>query len=189
MSVTDDNMLEVAGETNTSTGITHSIRWNSRIPRDVDTDRITGTVQDGIISLTLPKKEKAAPLQIALCTTSHEEVESESDDDDSSYALTLPVPGLAAADVELTVSDGVLRIHGETKRTGARVAKTMRLPRDADPTGAHASHIDGLLTLTLPKRAPEVKTIAVRMGEERTSTALDEEGSPTCDDDEDAEMV
>ena len=68
VSVTDENVLEVKGETKTSTA-THSVRWASRLPRDVDTDAISATVQDGIVSLSLPKKAKAPPLQIALCTT------------------------------------------------------------------------------------------------------------------------
>merc|ERR1712146_281153 len=97
------------------------------------------------------------------------------DDDDTSYSLTLPVPGLAADDLSLNVANGVLHIKGETKRTGAHVAKSMRLPQDVDVAGARASHVDGLLTITLPRREAELKTIVVHTGEHDT------EQSPAAD--------
>merc|ERR1719408_164250 len=148
VSVTN-GVLEVVGETKTRSA-THSLRWSTLVPRDADADAITCAVQDGIVSLELPKKAEAAPLKISV--TSDAAPEANDSDDEKTYTLTYAVPGLAAADVDLSAADGVLQFKGETKRTGARIAKRVRLPRDADVAGASACHVDGLLTLTLPKK-------------------------------------
>ena len=87
-----------------------------------------------------------------------------SDDDKATYKLTLEAPGVAASDLAIVAKDGVLSISGTAKRTGAKFAKTYRLPRDADATWASAVHVDGLLTISVPKReaAKETKVLAVR---------------------------
>jgi len=180
VSVTDENILEIKGESRARGGAgVRSIRWSSRLPSDVDTTNITASVVDGIVSLTLPKKQKAPPIQIALSTTNEE---GESDDEDSTYSLLASLPGLAASDLELRVSDSILHCNGATKKTGARVAKMVRLPRDADAANARASLVDGLLTISLPKLAPEVKTISV-------STAAPEEPAGAPNNEEDLEMA
>lgn len=47
----------------------------------------------------------------------------------------------------------MLKVSGETKRTGSRLAKrSFRLPRDADVANARAMHVDGILTVTIPKK-------------------------------------
>ena len=163
VSVSDEKVLRVSGETTTPVGV-HSICWAARLPNDVDTNAISATLNHGILSLTLAKKTEARPMQIELSKVTTDASESD-DDDDTSYTLTLPVPGLAADDLTLNVANEVLHIKGETKRTGAHVAKSMRLPHDVDVAGARASHVDGLLTITLPRREAELKTIVVRTGE------------------------
>merc|ERR1719421_2757042 len=60
VSVTDENVLEINGESRIKGGAgNRSIRWSSRLPSDVDTNNIQASVVDGIVSLTLHKKEKA----------------------------------------------------------------------------------------------------------------------------------
>ena len=49
--------------------------------------------------------------------------------------------------------EGVIKVDGETAKTGARVHKNVRLPRDADHRAASASHVDGLFTVAVPKKA------------------------------------
>merc|ERR1719465_335685 len=48
------------------------------------------------------------------------------------------------------------------KRTGAHLKRKFRMPRDADTPGASACSVDGILTISVPKRpkaAPRVLTI------------------------------
>merc|ERR1719152_913220 len=117
------------------------------------------------------------------------------DDDDEEdamprpYKLTLVAAGLSPADLSIRVERGhVLKVTGETQRTGARVARTFRLPRDADEAAAHAAHVDGILTLTVPKKiSPEAKRIAINTTEPRAITK--EAAAKEAAEEEDGVMV
>ena len=61
---------------------------------------------------------------------------------------------IEASDIQVLASEQVLTVHGESERTKARVYRKITLPPDACDTSATASHIDGLLTVTVPARAP-----------------------------------
>jgi len=173
-----DNTLTIRGET-VSGARSHSVHWTTTLPRDADPDKASTSVANGIVSVTVPKKPPATPLRIAV-TTSAPEIESSSDDEPdaiSTYTLTLPAPGLSASDVEVVANadEGVLTVKGETKRTGASVGKIVRLPRDAEITAATAAHIDGLLTITVPKKMPgETKRLIVNT-ERPEANEVDEE--------------
>merc|ERR1712023_506292 len=71
------------------------------------------------------------------------------------YTITVSAPGVRSEDLTVSVEDNLLKIRGETK-TNARTHFanwTTHLPRDADAEKSTASHVDGLLTVTLPKKA------------------------------------
>merc|ERR1719231_425425 len=93
------------------------------------------------------------------------ETEDETDESDVEtprYELTLPAPGVSACDLLVVADDQVLKVSGETRRTGASVLKSARMPRDADPTGATATHVDGVLTVSIPKKpVAEPRTLIV----------------------------
>ena len=68
--------------------------------------------------------------------------------------------------MSVTVDDAnVLRVTGDTQRTGASVSRSYRLPRDADVGNVQASYIDGILTFSIPKTAKNVTQIAVNKAE------------------------
>lgn len=99
------------------------------------------------------------------------------DDDEKPrpYTLTLVAPGLAPTDLDITIDDSnVLKVDGENARTGASIERSVRLPRDADGAGARASHVDGILTLTVPKKLAESKLITVNVPSPATM-AIDKE--------------
>merc|ERR1712146_39757 len=93
------------------------------------------------------------------------------------YKLTVVAAGVAASDLTWAAEDGTLKICGETKRTGARFAgRSFRLPEDADATKARASHVDGILTVTVPKKpvtTAEAKHITVNASEDVAMEADD----------------
>ena len=78
--------------------------------------------------------------------------------------VTAELPGIAEADVEVSLENGVLSIAGEkrsetedkdkryTERTYGRFSRSMTLPADVDEAKASAGFKDGVLTITLPKR-------------------------------------
>merc|ERR1719269_519885 len=72
-----------------------------------------------------------------------------------SDAILLKAPGVAASDLKVSVVNGTMRVAGETK-TASHTHFTnwaTRLPKDADADQAAATHVDGLLTVTIPRKA------------------------------------
>lgn len=96
------------------------------------------------------------------------------------FVLTADLPGVAKADIQLSVEDGVLTLEASSgsstesesegtflrrERHARRYQRRLRLGETVDTAGIDAEHLDGVLTVVLPKRAPvvpEVQTIAVR---------------------------
>ncbi|CAA7615085.1 putative Heat shock protein Hsp20 [Magnetospirillum sp. LM-5] len=83
------------------------------------------------------------------------------------YQITTELPGLDAQDVDVTVKDGVLMIHGEktVERGIDRFERLFRLPEDADAEGIGAEFATGILTITVPKHEKDAvrdRKIAVK---------------------------
>ncbi|WP_243444780.1 Hsp20/alpha crystallin family protein [Sphingosinicella humi] len=84
---------------------------------------------------------------------------------DEAYKLTAELPGIDAANVEVTVAEGVLTITGEKKeereekeknyyfseRSYGSFQRSLQLPGDAAADKITARSKDGVLTITLPK--------------------------------------
>jgi HSP20 family protein len=94
------------------------------------------------------------------------------------YHLSAELPGASEADIEVSVADGVLSVVAEKRaaadsdearyhvreRSYGRLERRFRLPETADAEAIHASFENGLLEVTVPKRAeakPDVKRIAI----------------------------
>jgi len=173
-----DSRLHIKGETRTAAN-THFCNFSVALPDDADVDDATATSVDGLISICLPKKASAEPVRIPVSTTAA--MEDESDDetgDERPYQMTLVAAGLAPSDLVIEASKNVLTATGETKRTGAKLARRFRLPRDADTARTTASCVDGILTITVPK-VPEAapKTLMVNAGD-RAQEKQEEEVAP-----------
>ena len=83
------------------------------------------------------------------------------------YVIEADLPGLTKKDIELSVSEGVVTIRGERKQereeTGAGVHRYERwygkfersftVPANVDATKAEAEYANGVLRITLGKRA------------------------------------
>lgn len=88
------------------------------------------------------------------------------EEEDDTYHLSLELPGMKAEDVDVDVTDGVLRISGEKRtkredkedgrsfreRSYGRFSRSMKLPGNIDEDRIEASFEDGVLELTLPKQ-------------------------------------
>lgn len=93
---------------------------------------------------------------------------SEASVNDSAYRIALELPGVAEEDIHLSVEDGVVIVSGEKKtereekgeswyfseRQFGSFSRSFRLPPDADEAKVEAVLKDGVLTVTIPKRAP-----------------------------------
>jgi len=84
---------------------------------------------------------------------------------DHAYRIEVELPSIAAADVKVTVKDGVLVVTGERRleketegkvhrveRRYGRFSRSFRLPENADEARIEASSKDGVLTLNVHKR-------------------------------------
>ncbi len=98
---------------------------------------------------------------------------------DDRYVLRADLPGVASGDVEIEVENGTLALRGERRidpavareaylrieRPSGRFAIQIALPMSVDRPGIAASHRDGVLEVSLPKkkeRAPSRVKVEVR---------------------------
>jgi HSP20 family protein len=98
---------------------------------------------------------------------------------DDGYKVTAELPGMAAGDIEVKFSDGMLMISGEkqedkeekkkdyflSERHYGSFKRSFRVAEGVDPDKIEATFKNGVLTVTLPKTAEarkKTKTIAVK---------------------------
>ena len=101
-----------------------------------------------------------------------------SEDSDSVY-VRAELPGIAAADLDITMENDTLTIAGERKpvEEGGQVSyhrrerewgafrRSFSLPARVESGDVQARYVDGILTITLPKAAEaRPKQIAVQAG-------------------------
>lgn len=98
-------------------------------------------------------------------------------DDGESYSLDVTAPGVAPSDLSVEVHDCHLTIKGETRTAHHThfVDFTVLLPHDADATATSAASDNGLLTVTLLKKAKEETRIPV------ATEAMDNEKATAVD--------
>lgn len=87
--------------------------------------------------------------------------------DDKTYRITMELPGVAEADIDVSVDEGLVTVKGEKKtsreekgetwyfseRQFGSFSRSFRLPGDADPAKVSADLKDGVLTLSIGKMA------------------------------------
>ncbi|MGB8623447.1 MAG: Hsp20/alpha crystallin family protein [Paracoccaceae bacterium] len=93
---------------------------------------------------------------------------SEASAGEDAYRITMELPGVAEDDIHLTADEGVVTVKGEKKtsreesgdtwyfseREYGAFSRSFRLPPDADAAKVGAALKDGILTITVPKKAP-----------------------------------
>ena len=92
---------------------------------------------------------------------------SEASSGDDAYRISVELPGVDAGDIELSVEDGVLSLKGEkrtsreekgetwyfSERQYGAFSRSFRLPPDADGDKVAADLKDGVLEITVPRKA------------------------------------
>ncbi|MFH0910057.1 MAG: Hsp20/alpha crystallin family protein [Planctomycetota bacterium] len=102
-------------------------------------------------------------------------------ENDKEVEITAEIPGIAEDDIEVSLSDDILTIKGETRtereeekghyvrkeHSSRSFQRTLSIPVPIDSDAAEAAYKDGVLTVRLPKR-PEaqagVKKIGIKKG-------------------------
>lgn len=100
---------------------------------------------------------------------------------ENAYRIAVELPGVEEKDIDLSVEDGVVTLTGEkrtsreekgetwffSERQYGSFSRSFRLPPDADGAAVDAKLKDGVLTITVPKRAPSVdpsKRVKIKAG-------------------------
>lgn len=108
------------------------------------------------------------------CVTVAPDYDSRESDD--GYLVSVDMPGLKKADIDIEVIDRHLVISGERKvesdneqvnrlvRRSGKYYRSFLLPQDADPNAIEATYEDGVLTVALAKRE-ESKPHKIVVGE------------------------
>ena len=119
----------------------------SRLQRHLD--RAVGDTQDGASVSWIP----------------HVDIREEAE----RFVVTADVPGVTPADIEITADKGVLTVRGERRaekkaategyerveRASGTFLRRFTLPESADAEAIKATHVNGVLELSIPKRPQE----------------------------------
>jgi HSP20 family protein len=68
------------------------------------------------------------------------------------YVVDVPVPGLNASQLEMTLKGGIISISGKDDRRN--FSRSFSVPEDVDPEKIEAQVADGTLTIALERRPP-----------------------------------
>ncbi len=75
---------------------------------------------------------------------------------DTGYAVEIPVPGYKPQDIDVTLEDGLLTVHGKNEKRS--FTRTLTVPEEIDAERIEANVEHGMLTLALtllPKAQPK----------------------------------
>lgn len=131
----------------------------------IDIDQLRASLSDGVLTITVPKKPDAKPIDIPVAT----EYPPEKTEDVKELRLALDLPGVRASDLRLEFRDGTITLHAERKDRASCIDKIFYVDQArVDPESFKAFMIDGVLTITgYSKDAPEPKQIGVSSGPAR----------------------
>lgn len=93
---------------------------------------------------------------------------SDASSDDAAYRITMELPGVEEADIDISVAEGVVTVKGQksdsreesgatwffSERQFGAFSRSFRLPADAQGDKIDARLRDGVLTLQVPRRSP-----------------------------------
>lgn len=151
-----DSVLRVAAERKTG-GKTVS-KFMQKFDLDdniIDMSQVKATLADGVLTIIASKKAESAPSVITISTTEPCEV------DKDGLNLSLDVPGIKLADLEVTYHRGILNIRGERiqmnsngkRQVVSKVKRSFQLKEKLVDLGKIQAFLcDGVLTLTAPSK-------------------------------------
>lgn len=129
---------------------------------DVDSEKVNANLSDGVLTITIPKKEESKPLAISIVAQYPPEKE---ENDNKDIRFTVDLPGVKASDATLELKDDTISLHA-TRKVFDKVSTFDRyfsIDRNkVDPTAFNAYLLDGVLTITgIKKESPEPKPILI----------------------------
>lgn len=147
----EEQTLRVTAERKSKNYSTHFHKQFSFDKKSVDIAALVAKLSDGVLTLKVPKKEIPSPIQVAVIG----EASSTETDGSDTLSLTIDLPGVKPADVNVEFHDGALSIQADRKKSGVTSTLRRRLILDADkidPSAFQGYLSDGVLTIKVPRK-------------------------------------
>jgi len=158
----EDDVLSVYAER--KSGDTVTAKYQQRFvidDRKVNLDQVQGNLTDGVLTVSIPKKEAPKPLEVVVANT----YPPEETEDCKDMRFGLDVPGVKSGDLTIQFHDGKLHIEGERKKgtSAIQIRRTLSIDdKKIDTAGLQAFLADGVLTVKAPhKEAPSTRKLMV----------------------------
>jgi len=145
-----DGLLNLRATESDSDNVVLNRRW--RMPEDANTSTLRAWCTNGVLEVKVNKYEPLPPLQISVESLRPGDIAA---DDNNAYEMSRLVPGVAAEDVSIELSDSILSIKAEAKHDGrytSTYSQDFILPKHSDPPSTRAWCENGILTLHVPKQ-------------------------------------
>jgi len=97
--------------------------------------------------------------------TSSYKFKTDIDETEQEYTITAAVPGLSKKDIKVEVLGDKITIEGSRKindRMNSEIRREFAIYSDVNPDAASATVKDGILTITLPKKAKKRNLIQIK---------------------------
>ena len=129
---------------------------------DVDSEKIYANMSEGVLTISIPKKEESKPVAISVVA---EYPPDKAENDNKDIRFTVDLPGVKASNATLELKDDTISLHATRKvfDKDSTLDRYFSIDRSkVDPTAFHAYLVDGVLTITGNKKeSPEPKPILV----------------------------
>lgn len=120
-------------------------------PKTADLSKLSTELADGVLTITIPKKPKPAPLTIQVLPEDAPDVTEE--EEAKEFRYTFELPGVKAGGVKVEFQDGVLRLDAERKngRYTSSFQRMFTVGQSVDMSHAKAYLVDGMFTIVAPR--------------------------------------
>ena len=159
-----DGVLSMEAERHARAGGSNSTKQKHQFwinERKVHVDKLTANLADGVLTVTLPKKEESKPISIPVAThgppdDSSNNNNEENKDEANVWQFTCDLPGVQARDIQLELHDETLTLQATRKNWNGRTSSTdQKILVDStqvDTKSIQAHLADGVLTLIGTRR-------------------------------------
>lgn len=148
------NKVTVKAKKVTSSGEETVMEDSLRLPDGVDLDKVTAEAKNGVLHITVAKKEKE-PTKVIPIESDFEQVED-------AYKLEFEVPGAKVEDLSAKMEEGEIIVSATENEMGffSSFKRTYTLPNDANREDLKACYKDGILMVQISKVEPA--TLAIK---------------------------
>ncbi|PQQ10579.1 Alpha crystallin/Hsp20 domain-containing protein [Prunus yedoensis var. nudiflora] len=188
--VEDDRVLQISGERNVEkedkNDKWHRVERSSgkflrrfKLPENAKVDEIKAAMENGVLSVTVPKAEVKKPDVKAIEISAILNTRIDWKETPEAHVFTADLPGLKKEEVKVELEDNrVLQISGErnvekedkndkwhrVERSSGKFLRRFQLPENAKVDEIKAAMENGVLSVTVPKaeaKKPDAKAIEI----------------------------